>query len=243
MTAFQHREHREQGAQLESLNTAFAYQLYCMLPTPPASQVSAVALHDRMNDPAENQNVINTETQQGSKRQRSNIKDNSTRNQHRRNSFVERQSESIHRSDQDMNVFTTIDVTYDNGQGTNDKSIDQYDQDIDTNTTAASEYANVQSIADRRSRQLQIDSTQGNEDVAYDTDEDQTHAMEEDLDQDQGDDHCTSMVYSNGQITNIFSRNQCRNRIKKIKRLARMKKNKAHKKKEEQSEKCLQTHN
>ena len=212
-----------------------------MLPTPPASQVSAVALHDRMNDPAENQNVINTETQQGSKRQRSNIKDNSTRNQHRRNSFVERQSESIHRSDQDMNVFTTIDVTYDNGQGTNDKSIDQYDQDIDTNTTAASEYANVQSIADRRSRQLQIDSTQGNEDVAYDTDEDQTHAMEEDLDQDQGDDHCTSMVYSNGQSTNTLSRKQRRNITNHNKSVVKAK-NKKVAKKEKRNEQYRQTH-
>ena len=199
-----------------------------MLPTPPASQVSAVALHDRMNDPAENQNVINTETQQGSKRQRSNIKDNSTRN-----SFVERQSESIHRSDQDMNVFTTIDVTYDNGQGTNDKSIDQYDQDIDTNTTAASEYANVQSIADRRSRQLQIDSTQGNEDVAYDTDEDQTHAMEEDLDQDQGDDHCTSMVYNNGQSIHTYSKKQRKHLRRKIKQNIKKKENKFNKKLEE----------
>ena len=36
-----------------------------MLPTPPASQVSTDALHDRMNDPAEDQNVINTTAQQG----------------------------------------------------------------------------------------------------------------------------------------------------------------------------------
>jgi hypothetical protein len=52
-------------------------------------------------------------------------------------------------------MFTTIDATYDIGQGPNDKSIDQYDQDTDTYTNAASEYANEQSTADRRNRQLE----------------------------------------------------------------------------------------
>ena len=189
-----------------------------------------------MNDPAEDQNVINTKAQQGCKRLKSNIKDKSTRNQHRTNSFVERQSVPINQSDQDMNVFTTIDVTYDNGQGTNDKSIDQYDQDIDTYTTAASEYANVQNTTDRRNRQLEVHSTQGNEDVAYDTDEDQTHAMEEDRDQDQGEDHCTSMVYSNGQSTNTLNKRQRKNIAHHNKSVAKAKKKKAAKKEKRKNE-------
>ena len=49
--------------------------------------------------------------------------------QHRSDRLVEGQPDLINQYDQDINVFTTIDATYDNGQGTTDKSIDQYDQD------------------------------------------------------------------------------------------------------------------
>ena len=89
--------------------------------------------------------------------------------------------------------------------------LSQYDQDADTNMNAASEYAEEQRTADRRSRYLQVHGTQGDAGAAYHTDEDQTHAMEVDHDQDQGEDQCISMVYSNGQSTNTLSRKQCRN--------------------------------
>ena len=181
-----------------------------MLPTPPASQVSTDALHDRMNDPPEDQNVIITEAQQGNKRQKSNMKDNSTRNQHRTNSFVQRQSEPINQSDQDMNVFTTIDVTHDNGQSTNDKSTHQHEQDTDTYTTTAREYAN--------------------EGIAYDTDDDNTQAMEEGHYQDQGaEDQYSSRVYSNGENANKHSRKQRDNLRRKTKSCARAQAKKAAK--------------
>ena len=132
----------------------------------------------------------------------------------------------------------SMDATYDYGQGTNDKSIDLYDQDTDTYTNVLdSEYANEQSMADRRNRQLQVHSIQGNEGVAYDTDEDQINVMEEDHDRDQGEDHCTSMVYSNGQSTNTYSRKQRKNLRKKTKRFIKKKENKLYKNLEEQNEK------
>ena len=86
--------------------------------------------------------------------------------------------------------------------------LSQYDQDADTNINAASEYAEEQRTADRRSRYLQVHGTQGDAGAAYHTDEDQTHAMEVDHDQDQGEDQCISMVYSNGQNTNTYSKHR-----------------------------------
>ena len=107
---------------------------------------------------------------------------------------------------------------------------------------AASEYASEHSTADRRSKQLEVHSTQGNEGVAYHMDEDQMHAMEEAHDQDQGEDHCISMVYSNGQSTNTLSRKQRRN-IRNINNLIAKRKNKKAAKKEKRNEQYRQTHN
>ena len=53
------------------------------------------------------------------------------------------------------------------------------------------------------------------------------------LDQDQGEDHCTSMVYSNGQSTNTLSRKQRKNLRNKIKQNIKKKENKFNKKLEE----------
>jgi hypothetical protein len=139
-------------------------------------------------------------------------------------------------------VVTTIHATYDNGQGTTDKSIDQYDHDADIYMNAAIDYENEQSTADRRNRQLQVHSTQGNEGVAYPADEDQRHAMEEDNDQDQGEDHCTSMVYSNGQTTNTLNWKQRKN-IKNHNKSVTKAKNKKIKKKEKRKNERSQTHN
>ena len=140
-------------------------------------------------------------------------------------------------------MFTTIDATYDNGQGTTDKSIDQYDQDTDIYMNAASEYASEHSTADRRSKQLEVHSTQGNGDVTYDTVKDQTHAMEEDQDQDQGEDHCSSMVYHEGYSTNTYTWKQRRQFRNKQKSRAKKKANKVYKEKQEQNRNCLQNHN
>jgi hypothetical protein len=186
-----------------------------------------------MNDQVEDQKVISTEAQQRSKHHKSNATDNPTRNQHRSSRLVERQSEPIKQSDQDINMFISFDATYDIGQGTNDKSTYQDDQDTDTYTNVDAEYTSEQSTADRRDRQLQGHSTQGNEGVTFHTDEDQKHAMEEDHDQDQGEDHCTSMVYSNGQSTNTLNRKQRKNLRKKIKNRTKQKENKFYKKLEE----------
>jgi hypothetical protein len=186
-----------------------------MLPTPPGSQTFADTAHARMNDPAEDQKVPSTEAQQRSKRHKSNATDNPTRNQHRSGRLVEGQSELINQCDQDINVLS------------------QYDQDADTNINAASEYAEEQRTADRRSRYLQVHGTQGDAGAAYHTDEDQTHAMEVDHDQDQGEDQCISMVYSNGQNTNTYNNKQRKHLRNKIKQRIKKKENKFYKKLEE----------
>ena len=99
-----------------------------------------------------------------------------------------------------------------------------------------------QSTADRRNRQPEVHSTQGNEGVAYHTDEDQTLAMEEDYDQDQREDHCSSMVYSNGQTTNTLNWKQRKN-IKNHNKSVTKAKNKKIKKKEKRKNERSQTHN
>ena len=58
--------------------------------------------------------------------------------------------------------------------------------------------------------------------------------MEVDHDQDQGEDQCISMVYSNGQNTNTYSKKQRKNLRNKIKQRIKQKENKLYKKLEEQ---------
>ena len=83
-----------------------------------------------------------------------------------------------------------------------------------------------------------IDEDQGhqttfNDSAAAPHNEDQTHAMEEDLDQNQGKDHCTSMVYSSGQSIYTYSKKQRKNLRNKIKKNIKKKENKFKKKLEE----------
>ena len=78
-------------------------------------------------------------------------------------------------------------------QGSNDKNNNQTDQHTDNYINADSTYANGRQITtDTRSRQFQVQSTQGDEGVAYDTDADKIHAMEEDHDQYQEEDQYSS---------------------------------------------------
>jgi hypothetical protein len=65
--------------------------------------------------------------------------------------------------------------------------------------------------------------------------------MEEHHDQDQGEDHCTSMVYSNGQSTNTLNRKQRKNITNHNKSVAKAK-NKKVPKKEKRNEQYRQTH-
>ena len=95
----------------------------------------------------------------------------------------------------------------------------------------------------RRNRQLEVHGTQGNEGVAYDTDDDQMHAMEEDHDQDQGEDHCTSMIYSNGQSTNTLNRKQRKILENKISRSLKQRIRKVRRKKNGMNNIAKLTHN
>jgi hypothetical protein len=66
--------------------------------------------------------------------------------------------------------------------------------------------------------------------------------MEEDYDQDQREDHCSSMVYSNGQTTNTLNWKQRKN-IKNHNKSVTKAKNKKIKKKEKRKNERSQTHN
>ena len=127
-----------------------------------------------------------------------------------------RLNNSKNQCDQDINVLS------------------QYDQDADTNINAASEYAEEQRTADMQSRYLQVHGTQGDAGAAYHTDENQTHAMEVDHDQDQGEDHCSPIVYINGQNTNTNNSKQHKHLRNKIKQRMKQKENKLYKNLEEQ---------
>ena len=57
--------------------------------------------------------------------------------------------------------------------------------------------------------------------------------MEVDHDQDQGEDHCSPIVYSNGQNTNTYNNKQRKHLRNKIKQRIKKKENKFYKKLEE----------